>query len=165
MATTDTINSIHEHLHKASAIADSLLHLDGNGGTDALQSGTLCTLMGSVQQELSEIERIANSLGHGVAPETGDDGGQSDTNEPDNLERSPGGKFDDLYHDVGTAIRDAKTVAVLLSVAEEGNTPDINAAGFALERMLERVEELHDGMWDFHPDHGKFKSKIVAEPL
>ena len=64
--------------------------------------------------------------------------------------KSLASQFDDIYHDLGTAIGDAKAVSNLLSVADtDSNICDTNAAGFAQERMLERAEEILSKLWKF----------------
>ncbi len=64
--------------------------------------------------------------------------------------KSRGDKFDAIYHDLGSAIGDAKSVANLLTAVDKDNC-DINEAGFAQERILERAEDILRQMWEFNP--------------
>ncbi len=61
---------------------------------------------------------------------------------------SPRSQFDEIYHDLGTAIGDAKSVANLLSAVDQDNC-DVNHAGYAQERILERAEEILSKLWEF----------------
>ncbi len=62
--------------------------------------------------------------------------------------------FDEIYHELGEAIRDAKAVANLLTAVDKDEC-DINPAGYAQERILERAEEILSKIWKFkfHLDH------------
>ncbi len=63
-----------------------------------------------------------------------------------------GHAFDKVYHELGDAIGDAKAVANLLTVVDK-NECDVNHAGYAQERILERAEDILSKIWKFHPDH------------
>ena len=65
--------------------------------------------------------------------------------------KSSGSEFDEIYNDIGTAIRDAKAVANLLTAVDQDEC-SVNEAGFAQERSLERAEELLTQIWKFHPE-------------
>ena len=64
--------------------------------------------------------------------------------------KSPRDDFDDIYRDLGMAIGDAKSVANLLSAVDTDNC-DANDAGFALERILERAEDILSTIWKYKP--------------
>ena len=68
--------------------------------------------------------------------------------------KSRGSEFDEVYHDLQTAIGDAKAVADLLS-SVDAHLCDINAVGYALWRMLKRAEGICSKVWEFHPGHSK----------
>ena len=65
-------------------------------------------------------------------------------------DKSPGHQFDEIYHDLQTAIGDAKSVANLLTAVDKDQC-SVNAAGFAQERILERAEDILHELWKFHP--------------
>ena len=66
------------------------------------------------------------------------------------IKESPRDQFDEIYHDVQSAIGDAKSVANLLTAVDTDNC-DVNNAGFAQERILERAEDILSQLWKFKP--------------
>ena len=66
--------------------------------------------------------------------------------------KGPGRDFDEIYHEIGAAIRDAKSLANLLTAVDQDEC-SVNETSFAQEWVLERAEEILRQILKFHPGH------------